>query len=78
LHSTGQLHKGGPAEGVFFQIIQTPSAELTISGREFSLGTLVLAQAHGDAQVLADARMPVMSITATRDQLEALWEALRA
>jgi len=38
----------------------------------------VLAQAHGDAQVLAVAHMPVMSITASRDQLEALWEALRA
>ena len=78
LHSTGQLHKGGPAEGVFLQIIQTPSAELTISGRDFTLGTLLLAQAHGDARVLAGAHMPVMSITATRDQLEALWEALRA
>jgi glucose-6-phosphate isomerase len=78
LHSTGQFHKGGPAEGVFLQIIQTPRDDHDISGREFTLGTLLAAQAHGDAQVLADAQLPVMSITASREQLEALWEALGA
>jgi len=76
LHSTGQLHKGGPSEGVFLQIIQTPEAKLAIPGRNFDLGTLMLAQAHGDAKVLADAGLSVLSVTATAPQLKVLWEAL--
>ncbi len=78
LHSTGQLHKGGTSEGVFLQVIQTPDSVIDIPGRDFDLGTLMLAQAHGDAQVLADAGVPVISVTATTEQLPALWEALEA
>ena len=77
LHSTGQLHKGGPGEGVFLQVIQTPDSSLSILGRDFDLGTLLLAQAHGDAQVLADAGLAVLSITATSQQLPQLWEAMK-
>jgi glucose-6-phosphate isomerase len=77
LHSTGQLHKGGPPEGVFLQVIQTPDSSLSIPGRDFDLGTLLVAQAHGDAQVLADAGLAVLSITATSQQLPRLWEALK-
>ena len=77
LHSTGQLHKGGPGEGVFLQVIQTPDSSLSIPARDFDLGTLLLAQAHGDAQVLADAGLAVLSITATSQQLPQLWEAMK-
>jgi hypothetical protein len=48
LHSTGQLHKGGPNTGVFILASATPSPDLDIPGQPFSFGTLELAQALGD------------------------------
>jgi glucose-6-phosphate isomerase len=78
LHSTGQLHKGGPAQGVFLQVIQVPDQTAEIPGRDFDFGTLMLAQAHGDANVLANAGLTVLSVTASTDQLPTLWEALES
>jgi transaldolase/glucose-6-phosphate isomerase len=48
LHSTGQLHKGGPDTGVFLQLTADPSKDLPIPGWSESFGTLVAAQALGD------------------------------
>jgi hypothetical protein len=48
LHSTGQLHKGGPDTGVFLQLTADPSKDLPIPGWEESFGTLIAAQALGD------------------------------
>ena len=48
LHSTGQLHKGGPNSGVFIMLTATPQEDLVIPGEQFSFGTLELAQALGD------------------------------
>jgi len=48
LHSTGQLHKGGPHSGVFVLISATPREDVPIPGEPFSFGTLELAQAVGD------------------------------
>ncbi|HUF07417.1 MAG TPA: transaldolase, partial [Candidatus Binatia bacterium] len=48
LHSTGQLHKGGPASGVFLQITADPSKDLPVPGWEETFGTLIAAQALGD------------------------------
>jgi glucose-6-phosphate isomerase len=48
LHSTGQLHKGGPNTGVFVLISATPTGDLPIPDEPFSFGTLELAQAVGD------------------------------
>jgi transaldolase / glucose-6-phosphate isomerase len=48
LHSTGQLHKGGPNSGVFVLVSADPVADLPIPGEPFSFGTLELAQAVGD------------------------------
>jgi glucose-6-phosphate isomerase len=55
LHSTGQLHKGGPNTGVFLIIAATPRADVDIPGEQFSFGTLELAQAIGDFQSLDSA-----------------------
>jgi glucose-6-phosphate isomerase len=52
LHSTGQLHKGGPNTGVFLMITATPAEDLPIPGQPFSFGTLELAQAVGDFAAL--------------------------
>jgi transaldolase/glucose-6-phosphate isomerase len=48
LHSTGQLHKGGPPSGVFLQVTAEPRRDLPIPGWPESFGTLVAAQALGD------------------------------
>ena len=63
LHSTGQFHKGGAKEGVFLQIIEIPEASIAIPGRDFDFGTLILAQAHGDAHVLAESGQSVCSLS---------------
>lgn len=62
LHSTGQYHKGGPRQGVFIQILGEFGADLEIEGRPFSFGTLIAAQAAGDANVLAENKLPVLVI----------------
>ena len=48
LHSTGQLHKGGPDTGVFLQLTADPAKDLSIAGWDESFGTLIAAQALGD------------------------------
>ncbi|MEK6586151.1 MAG: glucose-6-phosphate isomerase, partial [Nitrospirota bacterium] len=48
LHSTGQLHKGGPKTGVFLELVDRMSPDTTIPGKPFSFGTLAQAQAVGD------------------------------
>jgi transaldolase / glucose-6-phosphate isomerase len=48
LHSTGQLHKGGPDSGVFILVSATPQADVAIPSETFSFGVLEQAQALGD------------------------------
>ena len=48
LHSTGQLHKGGPPSGLFLQIVDDTGEELPIPGQPFGFGRLIRAQAAGD------------------------------
>jgi transaldolase/glucose-6-phosphate isomerase len=48
LHSTGQLHKGGPNSGVFIQITSDDAEDLPIPGEPFTFGVLKAAQARGD------------------------------
>jgi len=48
LHSTGQLHKGGPNSGVFIQITSDDAQDLPIPGEPYTFGVLKAAQALGD------------------------------
>ena len=52
LHSTGQLHKGGPNTGAFIVVIANPEEDLQIPGEAYSFGVLEAAQALGDFQSL--------------------------
>jgi transaldolase/glucose-6-phosphate isomerase len=54
LHSTGQLHKGGPNTGVFLQLTSDDPDALPIPGQRYSFGTLAGAQAQGDFDVLVE------------------------
>jgi glucose-6-phosphate isomerase len=66
LHSTGQLHKGGPPVGVYLQITGETEQDLPVPDRPFSFGELIGAQAAGDAQVLAAHGRPVLQVHLTR------------
>lgn len=72
LHSTGQYHKGGPAHGVFLQILESTDVDLEIPGRPFTFGQLIRAQAAGDAEVLAAHGRPVVTLTLTDPQVDVL------
>jgi len=53
LHSTGQLHKGGPDSVVAVQLVpRTPTADVPIPGYPYDFGTLINAQSIGDYQSL--------------------------
>ncbi len=52
LHSTGQLHKGGPNTGVYIQITADDGADVTIPGAPYTFSVLKQAQAAGDLQSL--------------------------
>jgi transaldolase / glucose-6-phosphate isomerase len=54
LHSTGQLHKGGPPTGLFLQVVDDTGDELPIPGRPFGFGKLIRAQAAGDFESLQE------------------------
>lgn len=52
LHSTGQLHKGGPDSGIFLQITADPVQDIDIPEQGITFGTLEKAQALGDLEAL--------------------------
>ncbi len=54
LHSTGQLHKGGPNTCVAIQVVDDTGDELAIPGERYGFGRLIRAQAAGDFAALAE------------------------
>lgn len=62
LHSTGQLHKGGPASGIFLQLTQDHRSDIPIPGWDLSFGVLADAQALGDLQALDDLGRRTVSV----------------
>jgi hypothetical protein len=89
LHSTGQLHKGGPNTGVFVVITERDASDHEVPGRSWGLRTLFRAQAEGDIATLAAADRRVLHIdlpssdpaiidnlaTALLDAAGVVWEA---
>ena len=72
LHSTGQLHKGGPNSGVFLQITCDDQASLEIPGQRADFGVLKAAQAQGDLEVLSERDRRVLRIHLHGDPTRAL------
>jgi len=62
LHSTGQFHKGGPANGGFIQVTYEPSEDLPIAGMKFTFKQLISAQALGDSAALQSRNLPFLQI----------------
>ncbi|HEX6200287.1 MAG TPA: hypothetical protein VF150_08490 [Thermoanaerobaculia bacterium] len=72
LHSTGQLHKGGPAAGLFLQLVDEPAAELPVPGTGHGFGELIRAQAVGDYRALVEAGRRVLRVQLGRDRAAGL------
>jgi hypothetical protein len=62
LHSTGQLHKGGPNTGVFLEITHDHSFDLPVSGHKYGFGIVEAAQARGDFNVLAERHRRILRV----------------
>jgi hypothetical protein len=62
LHSTGQLHKGGPPEGRFVQVVDDSGDELAIPDRPFGFGKLIRAQSDGDLASLRERGRPIVRL----------------
>ena len=64
LHSTGQLHKGGPATGVFLQLVMDDEIDLDVPGEQsFTFSVLKQAQALGDLEALLRRERPVLRVS---------------
>src|SRR5438128_927812 len=62
LHSTGQLHKGGPPIGHFLQITERPDQDIPVPGMPYAFGQLEAAQAEGDLRALRARGRPAVRI----------------
>ena len=74
LHSTGQLHKGGPPNGLFLQLIADGDEDVEIPDADFTFGELKNAQATGDLQTLRDHGLPAERVRLEGDPAKALRE----
>ena len=72
LHSTGQLHKGGPNTGLFIVITAEAAQDLPIPGEAFTFGVLEIAQAIGDFQSLDGAGRRALSVHLPRRDPEVI------
>ncbi len=78
LHSTGQLHKGGPNTGLLLQITATDSQDLPIPGEPYSFSVLKQAQALGDLQSLQNKGRRVLRVDLGKDVKAGLDRLLKA
>lgn len=74
LHSTGQMHKGGPDKGVFLQLLGDNSLDIDIPGQSYSFGQLAHAQAAGDFQTLITAGKKVFRINIQSDPVSYIYD----
>ena len=72
LHSTGQLHKGGPDTGLFLQLVDDADSGPAIPGSDHGFGDLVRAQALGDYRALAERGRRVLRVRLAGDRATAL------
>ena len=62
LHSTGQLHKGGPTTGWFLQLVAGHPHDLPIPDTDHTFGALIDAQADGDLMALVSRGRPILRV----------------
>jgi transaldolase / glucose-6-phosphate isomerase len=72
LHSTGQLHKGGPPTGLFLQLVHDGDEDAEIPEAGYSFRHLKNAQAIGDLQTLRDHDLPAVQVRLEGDPAQAV------
>jgi len=72
LHSTGQLHKGGPPTGRFLQLVGEVERDVPIPGQPYTFATLIAAQAAGDLQTLRNHGLPAERVKLEGDPVAAV------
>jgi len=72
LHSTGQLHKGGPDRCRFLQLVDQPAEDVPVPETNYTFGTLIHAQAEGDRQALEQRGREVLRVQLGRDDDQGL------
>ena len=76
LHSTGQLHKGGPGSGLYLQLTAGPPESLPIPGQQYGFDTLATAQAIGDYRALSSLGRRVITVDLGHDPVAGLQRLL--
>jgi transaldolase / glucose-6-phosphate isomerase len=67
LHSTGQLHKGGPNTGYFLQLVDEPARDVPVPESSYTFGSLIRAQSLGDYQALRQRGQHVLRVNLGTD-----------
>ena len=76
LHSTGQLHKGGPPTGRFLQIVTAHPSDIPLPEHPYTFGVAADAQAQGDLEALTTLGRPIARIRLDNDDADQLARAL--
>jgi len=77
LHSTGQLHKGGPATGLFLQLVERMMPDVPIPEKPYTFGALAQSQAIGDFQSLETHQRPVVRVELGRQGIAGIGSLIR-
>jgi hypothetical protein len=78
LHSTGQLHKGGPPTGWFLQLTEDHQQDREIPGWPYTFGQLIAAQAEGDFAAIESHDLPILRVHLGSDPVAGLAALERA
>ena len=72
LHSTGQLHKGGPPTGLFLQVVDEPAHDLAVPETDYTFGQLIAAQSVGDYRAMLQRERRVLRVNLGGDRVQGL------
>jgi len=72
LHSTGQLHKGGPNTGFFIQLVDEPGKNCMVPETDLTFGQIIHAQAYGDYLALLERKRHILRINLQDDAVDGL------
>lgn len=79
LHSTGQIHKGGPDSGLYILITTEDDEDISIPGEPYSFGVLKSAQSLGDYEALKNRGRRILRVHLEKEsQLGEVLDAVRA
>ncbi len=78
LHSTGQLHKGGPNRVLVLQVVDQPADDVPVPETDYTFGTLIQAQAVGDYTALKQRRRQALRVNVGADTMAGLQQLIRA